>query len=84
MTTAESSALTTARRRISGLTATVRSRAQSMPSRRRGQALALAVVLTTAVSVWLRLRGRTWIVADMIYDDAYFARSAGFLEAAWC
>ena len=46
--------------------------------------MAVVVVVTTAVSLWLRARGYPWLVADMVYDDAYFARSAGhLLEGNW-
>jgi hypothetical protein len=71
--------LASSRRRVPESLVRVRERAQALTTRQRRQVTALAIVLTTAVSVWLRMRGRTWLVADMIYDDAYFARSAGHL-----
>ena len=46
--------------------------------------MAAVVVVTSAVSLWLRARGYPWLVVDMVYDDAYFARSAGhLLEGNW-
>ena len=71
----------TARQRVSDVTGIVRARARGMSARRRTQAVALTVVVATVLSIWLRQRGRPWVVADMIYDDAYFARSAGQLVA---
>lgn len=79
MTTKGANALASSRRGIADLPEAVRSAAHTMSVRQRRQAMGLVVVVTTAISVWLRLRGRAWLIADMIYDDAYFARSAGHL-----
>jgi hypothetical protein len=47
-------------------------------------AMAFTIVATTVVSMWLRARGHTWLLADMIYDDELFTRSAGhILEGDW-
>lgn len=47
-------------------------------------ALLVTVAGTTVVSMWLRARGYTWLLADMIYDDQLFTRSAGYLvEGDW-
>ena len=55
-----------------------------MSVRQRRLATALVVVLATVISVWLRLRGRAWLIADMVYDDALFTRSAGqLIQGNW-
>ena len=47
-------------------------------------AVAFTIVATTVVSLWLRARGYTWLLADMIYDDELFTRSAGhILDGNW-
>jgi hypothetical protein len=79
MITTGANAFASSRRWIADLPEAVRSAAHTMSVRQRRQAMGLVVVVTTAISVWLRLRGRAWLIADMIYDDAYFARSAGYL-----
>ena len=57
---------------------------EMMTSGRWRVALALTIVGTTAVSMWLRARGYTWLLADMIFDDELFTRSAGhILEGNW-
>ena len=57
---------------------------RALSTRRRRVVMAAVVVVTSAVSLWLRARGYPWLVADMVYDDAYFARSAGhLLEGNW-
>jgi hypothetical protein len=67
------------RRRIADLPEAARSAARGLSVRQRRVATTLVVVLATAISVWLRLRGRPWLIADMVYDDALFARSAGHI-----
>ena len=79
MTTNGVTVLATLRRRIADLPEVARSAAPTMSVRQRRLATALVVVLATAISVWLRLRGRAWLIADMVYDDALFTRSAGQL-----
>jgi hypothetical protein len=47
-------------------------------------AMAFTIAATTVVSLWLRARGHAWLLADMIYDDELFTRSAGhILEGDW-
>jgi hypothetical protein len=79
MTMKGANALASSRWWIAGLPEAVRSAAHTMSVRQGRQAMGLVVVVTTAISVWLRLRGRAWLIADMVYDDALFARSAGHL-----
>jgi hypothetical protein len=52
---------------------------ETMSPGRWRAALLVSIVATTAVSMWLRARGHTWLLADMIYDDQLFTRSAGHL-----
>jgi hypothetical protein len=57
---------------------------ETMSPGRWRAALLVAIVATTAVSMWLRARGHTWLLADMIYDDELFTRSAGhILDGNW-
>jgi hypothetical protein len=57
---------------------------EAMSPGRWRAALVLTVLATTVVSMWLRARGYTWLLADMIYDDQLFTRSAGhLLEGDW-
>jgi hypothetical protein len=57
---------------------------EAMSPGRWRAALVVTVVATTVVSMWLRGRGYTWLLADMIYDDQLFTRSAGYLlEGDW-
>jgi len=57
---------------------------EAMSPGRGRAAIVLTVLATTVVSMWLRARGYTWLLADMIYDDQLFTRSAGhLLEGDW-
>src|SRR5688572_24088555 len=57
---------------------------ETMSPGRWRAALLVTIVATTAVSMWLRARGHTWLLADMIYDDELFTRSAGqILDGNW-
>lgn len=68
----------------SGLVTTKRRIDETMSPGRWRAALVLIVVATTAVSMWLRARGYTWLLADMIFDDELFTRSAGqILDGNW-
>jgi hypothetical protein len=84
MTTNGANVLATLRRRVADLPEAARSAAPTMSVRQRRLATALVVVLATVISVWLRLRGRAWLIADMVYDDALFTRSAGqLIQGNW-
>jgi hypothetical protein len=53
-------------------------------TRRRRLAVAGVILASTIASMWLRARGYPWLIADMVYDDGYFARSAGnILDGNW-
>jgi hypothetical protein len=57
---------------------------ETMSPGRWRAALLVTIVATTAVSMWLRARGHSWLLADMIYDDELFTRSAGqILDGNW-
>lgn len=71
-------------RRVGDLPTTLRSIDETVSTGRRRAVIAAVVFVTTLVSMWLRARGYPWLIADMVYDDAYFARSAGQLvEGNW-
>lgn len=84
MTTKGAKTFAASRRRIVDLYGSVWSAAQAASVRQRRQGVWAVVVVTTAISVWLRLRGRAWLLARMTFDDEYFARSAGYiLRGEW-
>ncbi len=84
MTAITTTGVGAARRGITGIATAVEAIDRALSTRRRRVVMAVVVVVTTAVSLWLRARGYPWLIADMVYDDAYFARSAGhLLEGNW-
>jgi hypothetical protein len=57
---------------------------ETMSPGRWRAAMAFTIAATTVLSLWLRARGHPWLLADMIYDDELFTRSAGhILEGDW-